>query len=361
MHKHYLLQALAIADRYRGYCSPNPSVGALIVHDNRIIVQAGHEGIGKPHAEVNAIEGVKALCQQGEFSLIQLKQSIMYVTLEPCNHWGYTPPCVNAIRDSGIKKVVFAYYDPNPIVKDNNSSELLKLHGLYVEHFAVDEINQFYRSYTHWITTEKPFVTIKLAMSLDNKIAGKDSQSMAISGSEANNFTHRQRLCSDMLLTSSQTVNNDDPLLNARTDQITVKKKVVVIDRALRMNTKSRLYDSSQQLIIFYDKKIKPPAELETVKFYGVDCNAEGLDLAQIINKLGEMGCHDLWVEVGSQLFHQMHKYGLVDKTYLYINPKVIGHDGKQADFIRLFDRKFSINWSQLGDDALAEINWEKG
>ena len=151
MHKKFLLAALEQARLGQGFCAPNPCVGAVAVQNGIIIAQACHRGAGTPHAE--------------QLLLAQIPPKTpgvsLYISLEPCNHWGRTPPCVDAIINHGIEQVIFAYLDPNPVVAKNNSSERLRAHGIKVTHYPVEEITEFYKSYTQWTLTRKPRVRLK--------------------------------------------------------------------------------------------------------------------------------------------------------------------------------------------------------
>ena len=161
MHSLFLKLALDQAQLGRGHCAPNPSVGAVAVQAGRVLAVGHHLGPGTPHAE--------------QVVLSQLPRGLLdvtlYVTLEPCNHWGRTPPCVDAISQYGIQRVVYAFADPNPIVQANQTPALLRANGVEVCHESVPEINAFYESYRYWLATKRPWVTVKLAQSLDGMIA----------------------------------------------------------------------------------------------------------------------------------------------------------------------------------------------
>ena len=182
MHKEYLLSALEQAKLGRGICAPNPSVGAVAVCQDQILAKAWHPGAGQPHAEQVLLSRMPPLCQD----------VTLYVTLEPCNHWGRTPPCVDAIIAYGIKRVVYAYADPNPVVSTNNTPKILADHGIEVIHYPLAEIDAFYQSYTHWLATRKPWVTVKIAQSLDGHIAGPKGTRISISNSKCAQFTQKK-------------------------------------------------------------------------------------------------------------------------------------------------------------------------
>src|SRR5688572_12392757 len=154
-----LRAALDEARRGRGLCAPNPAVGAVLVQKDFIVSKGYHHGAGLPHAEVEALADVRE----------DLSQATLYVTLEPCCHQGRTPPCTRFLIERGIKKVVYGHQDPNPVVAGKGEAEL-RAAGVEVTHLPLPEVERFYRSYDHWTRTGRPFVTAKLALSLDGKI-----------------------------------------------------------------------------------------------------------------------------------------------------------------------------------------------
>ena len=244
MHKQFLLKALELAKLGMGNCAPNPSVGALAVKDKTIIAQARHHGAGELHAEQLLVTKFPK----------NTAGVTMYVTLDPCNHWGRTPPCVDAIIQHGITRVVYAYKDPNPVVSANGTPNLLQEHGIEVVYHELPEITDFYRSYRHWFTTGKPWVTAKIAQTLNGKIAPLGGTVM-LSNAKCAEFTHRQRLQADVILTTATTINIDDPLLNARIDGTTISKNVAILDARLELNAQAKVLGLAKCSHIFYDEK----------------------------------------------------------------------------------------------------------
>src|SRR3990167_8821066 len=200
MHKDFMLAALEQAWLGRGLCSPNPSVGAVLVHNQQIVAQAFHPGAGQLHAEQLVLEQVPA----------NLTPLTLYVTLEPCNHWGRTPPCVDAIVNHPVDQVVFAFRDPNPLVVKNNTPLILRAKGIDVIHFPLPEIDVFYQSYQHWSDTKMPWVTAKIAQSLDGKIGIDSPQRLQLSNLKCEKFTHKNRLHTDVILTTARTIRLDN-------------------------------------------------------------------------------------------------------------------------------------------------------
>src|SRR3990167_7826390 len=204
-HDYYLNEALVLAKKRRGFCAPNPSVGAVIVKNRKMIGSANHWAAGYFHAER------QALMEIGK----KAKGASLYVTLEPCCHWGKTPPCTDIIIHSGIKKVFYAARDPNPIIS-GKGIQILKSAGILCEQIKLPAIDLFYQSYYYWTQHHLPWVTAKLAMSLDGKIAGPQGEPVSLTGAQLNTFTHQSRRESDAILTTVNTIIHDDPQMNVR-------------------------------------------------------------------------------------------------------------------------------------------------
>jgi diaminohydroxyphosphoribosylaminopyrimidine deaminase/5-amino-6-(5-phosphoribosylamino)uracil reductase len=349
MHQRFLLAALDQASLGRGLCAPNPSVGAVAVHEGKIIAQSWHRGAGTPHAE--------------QLLLAQLPKNIseitLYVTLEPCNHWGKTPPCVDAIINYGIKRVVFAYRDPNPLVSNNNTPRLLSEKGIEVLHYPLAEIDAFYQSYRHWLLTQKPWVTMKIAHSLDGKIAGPNAERVQLSNALCAEFTHQLRLKSDIILTSARTVNQDNPLMNARVSGDLIPKTVAIIDSHGCLRKDAKILSTAKHCHIFYDQTQAPPQKHPKCTYHPIQAIHGLLDLEAIILHLGDLGYHDVFVEVGGTLFSGFHQAHLVNKTYLYIVPRVLGDSALSLyHYPDLFNQAYKISWQAMGDNMIACIDW---
>lgn len=353
MHDQFLLAALDQACLGRGMSAPNPSVGAVAVQSGKIIAQSWHRGAGTPHAEVLLLAQLPEHCPD----------VTIYVTLEPCNHWGRTPPCVDAIIKHGIKHVVYGYSDPNPVVSANNTPVLLKAQGIDVVHYPMPEIDRFYQSYRHWTITQTPWVTAKLAQTLDGKIAAAFGKRAFLSNSLCAEFTHKNRLQSDVILTSAQTVNHDNPLLNARLQSGNIAKPVAIIDRQLTLNPDAQVLTHALHCHIYHDINIAQPASTSKISYHGVPLNASGgLDLSVVLHHLGNLGYHDVWVEAGSKLFNALHHDKLVNRTYVYIVPKILGESALNAyqntDIIN--DTQHTLTWKAMGDNMMAQFDWQE-
>ncbi|MBA2650503.1 MAG: bifunctional diaminohydroxyphosphoribosylaminopyrimidine deaminase/5-amino-6-(5-phosphoribosylamino)uracil reductase RibD [Legionella sp.] len=349
MHEKFLLAALEQAMHGQGLCAPNPCVGAVAVQDGKIIAQAWHKGAGTPHAE-------QLLLEQLPPNIPRLQ---LYITLEPCNHWGRTPPCVDQIIKHGVEEVIFAFKDPNPLVAKNNSSEKLKKHGIKVQHSPIAAIDAFYKSYMHWMQTNKPRVTFKLAQTLDGKIAGANGERIQLSNSLCEQFTHKERAKTDVILTTSKTILADNPLLNARLSQTTISKPVAIIDSHCALGLGFNIFTTASYCLLYHLEGKTYPTKVSHSLFPMPLKNGK-MDLLAVIEHLGGLGFHDVWVEAGSELFTAMHLEGLVNKTYLYIVPKILGKTALSAyQHSGLFDPAHTLSWHEMGDNMIACLDWQ--
>jgi diaminohydroxyphosphoribosylaminopyrimidine deaminase/5-amino-6-(5-phosphoribosylamino)uracil reductase len=351
MHDRFLLAALEQAKLGRGICSPNPSVGAVAVQNNKIIAQAYHHGAGTPHAEQILMAELPP----------NLADITLYVTLEPCNHWGKTPPCVDAIIAYGVQRVVYAYADPNPIVHANNSPDLLKKQGIEVIHCPLNEIDQFYQSYRHWQLTKKPWVTAKIAQTFDGKCAAFNGERVSLSNERCSKFTHGQRLYADVILTTARTINQDNPLLNVRIDDTCFAKPIAIIDRQLQLNSQANVLSTAKHCHIYHDMNAHVDFQHPNCSYYAMPSVAGQLNLEAIMSHLGRLGFHDVWVEAGGALFSALHQAKLVNKTYIYLVPRLLGENAtpvyQSAD---MFSHAYTVTWQEMGDNMLAVLNWQE-
>jgi len=347
----FLHKALEVAKLRRGFCSPNPSVGAIIVgSNNKILADGYHFEAGKEHAEVDAIQKLKQ----------PIADATLYVTLEPCCHTGKTPPCTDAIMQSGIKRVVYGYVDPNPIVT-NKSATLLQNAGIDCEYLTIPAIDNFYTSYTHWQRTKRPFVTAKLAMTLDAKIAEANGTPVAITGEELRLYTHEQRKASDAILTTINTILADDPQLNVRiAPNDTVKKPVYILDTHLRFPLNAQIIETASKLTVFHGPST--PSKIKYLTNLNINCiqvpvTADGLDLNKVLEHIGDLGVHDLWVEAGAKCFTNFINQGLANKALIYIALKTLG-SGLPAFPVPITNNFHTISWQQIGKDGVCELKY---
>ena len=346
-----MLAALEQAWLGRGRCAPNPSVGAVAVHGGEIIARAWHQGAGTAHAEKLVLKQIPP----------GLQNVSLYVTLEPCNHWGRTPPCVAAIIEYGVSEVIYGFNDPNPIVIANNSPVILQDKGIKTLHYPLDELNAFYQSYRYWTLTKKPWVTVKLAQSLDGKIAGEKGQRCYLSNADCAEFTHYNRLHSDAILTTEKTISRDDPELNVRLGDLKQAKVVAIIDSRLSLKEEAKIRSTAKHCLIYHDESYQATKPMSNCTYYPVASKNGLLDLSLIMKHLGQLGYQDLWVEAGGLLFSALHRENLVQRTYLYISPKLLGGDAISAfNGDAIFNRKPKVTWQIKADNVIACLDWQE-
>lgn len=351
MHEQFLLAALEQARLGLGQCAPNPSVGAVAVQNGRIIAQAYHKGAGTPHAE--------------QLLLAQLPPKMLgvsvYITLEPCNHWGKTPPCVEALIQYGVDRVYFSYLDPNPLVAKNDSSQLLRQQGIEVGHIPLKEIDDFYRSYTQWMNTKKPRVTVKMAQSLDGKIGAKQGERLVLSNELCHQFTHEQRLTSDIILTTAKTIQADNPKMNVRLSYDERAKPIAILDRQLSLNADAQIFSTASHCHLFHQEQSTPKNLHSSCSYHVMPTKGDRLDLNAVISHLGQLGYHEVWVEAGGTLFSALHQQRLVNRTYLYLVPTCLGEHAMSAYHCsELFKRKHSVSWQAMGDNMILCLDWKE-
>lgn len=352
----FMQRALELAAERRGFCAPNPAVGAVVVKDGEIIGEGWHVAYGAAHAEVMAIQAAGHSAAGAD----------IYVTLEPCCHYGKTPPCTELLINAQIKRVFYGLHDPNPQVAGKGEQQL-RAAGVVCQQVSDATVTQFYQSYCYWWQQRRPWVTVKLALSLDGKIAGQQGKPICITGKACENLTHRWRRRSDAILTTARTVLADDPQLNVRLPHETIAKPIYILDRQLQLSTTIRLLQTSQQLILLHQADVASQRILDWQE-NGARCVAvpivDGiLDWSSILQLIGADGVHDLWVEAGGRCLHTLWQQHLVQRLLLYVAPKVLGTQALAA-----FDFEESIQfnaephsctqWQVCGEDVV--MVWER-
>ncbi len=319
-----MAQALSLAKLALGQASPNPAVGAVVVNNNVVAGQGYTQPAGSHHAEVMALK------QAGE----QAKGGVLYVTLEPCCHYGRTPPCTEAIIGAGITEVHLAMLDANPLVSGRGKGELEKqgiktYSGEYEE--EAREINE---AYTKFITTGMPFVTAKFAASLDGKIATRDGDSKWISGEEARKQVHNLRCAADAIMAGVNTILADDPRLTARCcggRGGTARKQPlrVIVDSQGRTPPTAQVFSEPGRTLLVLGRHATPQ-EAAVFTEAGAELlelpSEEGMvDVAELLKVLGEREITSVLVEGGGILLGSLFDHGLVDKVIAFIAPIIIG------------------------------------
>ncbi|MFC1949243.1 bifunctional diaminohydroxyphosphoribosylaminopyrimidine deaminase/5-amino-6-(5-phosphoribosylamino)uracil reductase RibD [Chloroflexota bacterium] len=354
----YMKQALSLAKLALGQASPNPAVGAIVVKEGEVVGQGYTQPPGSWHAEIMALK------QAGE----KAQGSTMYVTLEPCCHYGKTPPCTKAVIDAGISEVHMAMLDPNPLVSGRGEDELEKegVRTYTGEH--EDEAKDIIEAYIKFITTGMPFVTVKFAISLDGKIATRDGDSEWISGSEARKYVHYLRYTADAIMAGANTVITDDPRLTCRyggTGGEARKQPLrVIVDGKGRTPPAAQVFNEPGKTLLAMAKSVKLEKKKAFTKI-GAEVlefpSEEGrVDLKSLLKELGKRDITSVLVEGGGILLGSLFDRGLVDKVIAFINPMIIGGEGaKTAVAGRGVDKLVNayrlerVSTEKFGDDLM--------
>ncbi|MGE4549379.1 MAG: bifunctional diaminohydroxyphosphoribosylaminopyrimidine deaminase/5-amino-6-(5-phosphoribosylamino)uracil reductase RibD [Intestinibacillus sp.] len=314
----YMRRALALATRGEGRVCPNPLVGCVIVKDGRIIGEGWHEQCGGAHAERNALGN----CTEDATG------ATLYVTLEPCCHWGRTPPCTDAILEHKIARVVVGCVDPNPKVAGCGIA-ILREHGIEVQVGVLEsECHDLNEIFFHYITHKTPFVVMKYAMTLDGKIATCTGDSRWITGEPARAHVHRMRNRLSAIMVGVGTVFADDPLLTCRKDGGRDPVRIVC-DSYLRTPPDSCLIRTARQTRTIL-AAVERGASAEALEAAGAEvllCEERDgrVDLNDLMEKLGAQGIDSILLEGGAELHFAALSAGIVQKVQAYLAPKLIG------------------------------------
>jgi len=320
----YMRLALRMAAETAGQTGVNPAVGCVVVKDGRIIGLGAHLKRGEPHAEVHALN------MAGE----RAQGATVYVTLEPCAHHGKTPPCCERLMEAQVARVVVASVDPNPLVSGKGIARLREA-GIEVVSGLLEEderrINAAYRKY---ITTRMPYVTLKIALTLDGRIATRTGDSRWVTGPEAREAVHVLRHRHQAIMVGASTVLADDPELTARLPVPAVQPVRVVADSRLRVPETARIFDGKTPVVVLTTEQADP-AKADRLRGLGAEVFVCGpgprVDLHLAMRQLGEREIASVLLEGGGQLAGAMLKAGLVDRVKLFYAPKLAGEDGIPA------------------------------
>ena len=320
MDEFYMREALRIAAYASGRTTPNPLVGAVIVKDNRIVGQGWHRKAGTEHAEIHALH------QAGELA----KGADIYVTLEPCSHYGKTPPCCQAIIKAGIKRVIVAMTDPNPLVAGNGLKELKAAGIEVVEGVCRDEAEKLNEVFLKWVVHKMPFVVVKTAMTLDGKIATVSGDSKWITNEKSRKFVHQLRDLYDGILVGIGTVLADNPTLTTRLDHLGKNPVRIIVDSKARIPLDSIVItDKSAHTILAVTERASQE-KIAALLQVGIGVivtkeKADQVDLSDLLKILAEKNICSILVEGGSRINYSFFVEHLVDKVHCFIAPKIIG------------------------------------
>ncbi|MBQ8014229.1 MAG: bifunctional diaminohydroxyphosphoribosylaminopyrimidine deaminase/5-amino-6-(5-phosphoribosylamino)uracil reductase RibD [Treponema sp.] len=385
-NENFMYRAIELARGGEGKTNPNPLVGAVIVKDGRIIGEGFHHAYGQLHAEREAL---KNCAERGE----NPQGATIYVTLEPCCHFGRQPPCTHALVEAGISRVVVGSRDPNPLVQGKGNA-YLREQGISVEEdFLRDECDSLNPIFFHYITKKTPFIALKYAMTLDGKIATRTGESKWITSEESRDYVHLLRNRYAGILVGIGTVLADDPMLNCRLvnekGEPTGRNPVrIICDSDLKIPLLSKIVKTAEKIPtilvsckdgrseddekIYIEKKaVLESSGLEVLEVPGANLlkeSGEGskkpkpqVDLNVLMKILGEKGIDSLLIEGGSEIHYSALKSGIVNKIYVFVAPKIFGGAGKTpvgGEGVNLPDEAFNFQLekvSRFGDDVFLE------
>jgi diaminohydroxyphosphoribosylaminopyrimidine deaminase/5-amino-6-(5-phosphoribosylamino)uracil reductase len=357
--EHYMQMALELAAQGRGFTSPNPMVGAVVVKDGVVVGRGFHQFAGGAHAEVHALEAAGAAA----------RGATLYVNLEPCNHTGRTPPCTLKILEAGLRRVVIGMRDPNPSVT-GGGADFLKAEGVEVACGVCEEqASELNEVFVKYIRTGRPFVIAKCAATLDGRIATRSGDSKWVSGEESRAFVHELRHAVDGILVGAGTVAADDPFLTARLIGRPAKDPTrIILDPRLRTAPTAKVlnHSSAAETILVAGKEAPASARAQLhrkgVRLIEAEIGEGGIDLDRLMDQLGRMGLTSILIEGGSRTLGSAFRAGIVDKVCFFYAPLLsAGDDGlpictgtgpeRMRDCIRL-DR---IRTRRFGDDVMIE------
>lgn len=340
-------EALSLAENGRGKVSPNPLVGAVVVNNGKVVGKGYHDGVGKPHAEVNA------LSEAGNLA----RRAIMYVTLEPCAAWGRTPPCTDAIIGAGITKVFVGVEDPNPSVSGRGVG-LLRESGIEVEVGLLEQdakrVNEVYMKF---MKTRTPFVTLKVAATIDGKIASRRGESRWITEPVARDRVQSLRRDADAILVGVGTVLADNPSLTVKDITTERQPKRIVLDSKLRTPLNAKLLDGNAPTIIA--TTVSPSRIVRNAEVWSFQSDSSGrVSLERLLEKAGEQGITSILVEGGAEVFSSFLSERKADKLMIFVAPKIMGSGidafgGFIADRLREAFQLDIADVSMVGTDIL--------
>lgn len=355
-HSYFMGLAMKLALKARGRTSPNPMVGALVVKNGAIVGKGYHRKAGLAHAEIIAME------EAGKKS----KGAALYVTLEPCVHFGKTPPCVDKIIKNGIREVIIGMLDPNPI-NNGRGVNILKQHKIRVKvGFMENELRKMNEVFIKYISRGVPFLTVKLAQSLDGKIATRKGNSKWITSDKSRTYAHRMRQDYDAIMVGVNTVIRDNPRLDPWFSKRHPAK--VVVDSQLSTPENANVFSGNARVFII-TLPTQPGQETENrkslskrAKILEVKEKAGQINLKDMLRKLAQLGITNILVEGGGTLVGSLFDERLVDKVLFFISPKIIG--GKEAigsvmgQGVPTVDKSFKlreVKLRKIGEDFLFE------
>jgi diaminohydroxyphosphoribosylaminopyrimidine deaminase/5-amino-6-(5-phosphoribosylamino)uracil reductase len=313
----FMKRALSIAARGRGFVSPNPCVGCVIVKNGKVLSEGYHSFYGGAHAEINAIQKAKT----------SLRGATIYINLEPCTHWGKTPPCTPQVIKSGIKRIFIAMLDPNPLVKGRGIKALKKA-GINVHvGLGQKEAEELNKSYIHWRKTKLPYVILKTAMSLDGKIATYRGDSQWISNPLSRRWGHKLRSASDAILVGRKTVEIDNPKLTSH--GMGKNPLRIILDPSLKTPISALVFSDKKPTLVIISKRA-PKKKISKlmksgIQFLRLNMKSNRFNVKTLLKYLGKSNVSQLLLEGGGETSWTFIKNKLVNEIAFFISPKIIG------------------------------------
>lgn len=329
----YMQQALALAARGAFSAAPNPQVGCVLVKNDTVVGQGWHERPGGPHAEVYALRDA------GERAV----GATAYVTLEPCSHHGRTPPCADALVKAKVARVVVAMQDPNPLVAGQGIARLREV-GIEVRVGVLEEAaRRLNRGFISRMERQRPWLRLKMAMTLDGRTALKNGQSQWVTGPDARHDVHRYRAQSGAILTSARTVMMDRAQMTARHPEAQQQPLRVVLDRQALLRPDAEFFALASPVLRVIDAEHAATADAqewpEHVSTLALPVSQNRLPLRSLFNKLAELQVNEIWTECGAELAGALVAADLVDEFVIYMAPKLFGSSARGLLQLPAFER----------------------
>ena len=355
--EHWMRMALGLAERAAGLVAPNPLVGAVVVRDRQVVGEGWHKGPGRLHAEAEALSAAGT----------RARGATLYVTLEPCAHHGRTPPCAPLVVGSGIARVVVATIDPNPLV-DGRGITLLREAGIAVETGVLQrEAERQNAGFLKHVRTGLPHVTLKMAASLDGKVAARDGSSRWITGDAAREDVHRLRAAAGAVVVGSGTVEADDPSLTVRHPAFPERRPLrVIVDGSGTVSESRQVFTDRAAPTLVATSETAPTERVEAWREAGAEVlvlsepGSERVTLDRLLVELGKREIQRVLVEGGPTLGWELVRGGLVDQLVLYLAPILIGGRdapsvlmGEGINTISEHHRVEIVEIARMGDDIM--------
>ena len=343
-HEQHMRRALGLAARST-FTSPNPKVGCVLVREGEVVGEGHHAGAGSDHAEIVALRGARAPAG-----------ATAYVTLEPCTHHGHTPPCAPALIEAGIARVVVAMQDPDFRVGGRGRALLAEAGVEVITGVLEGEARALNRTYIHHRLTGRPFVSLKLALSLDGRLAAPDGSARWITGPGARREAHRRRMEADAVVVGSGTALADDPALTVRAVPAVRQPARVLVDSSGRTPGSARLFDDGEVVVVTTDASshdVQTGWKEAGAEVLVLPRSSEGVDLGAMLDALGQRNWLELYAEAGERLATSLLGADLVDRLDIHHGPVLLGRGGPEIGKLGVTAIDDARRWRLLSADSV--------